>query len=982
MSLSSCARVLLAASCVAALLVVGCGSKRAEQYRQQGDTYFRLDKYAEAEEAYRNATETDPENADAKLGLARCMVIAGKPDEALAYLQEITNQAPKLELAYLEAANLLAQLGRPDEALAYAQQLEVVNPESGGVLHASLLLRAGQTDQALASLKALRDAMPESTLVRSQLACALLAAGEPLQAEAELNTALEKQPDSVGPRFVMVEALDAQGKIGEFIAQREQYQSQGTDQIMALAYALVRGDSAQEEEGLLLMQQALQQDPTSAWANFAFGSYLIAKGQPKDAATPLRTAAHALPWEPLVLRGVSVDQKPALASSAPSQPATPEPTGEAPASIAASTETWQSLWRQAALGRLLEERQRFTAAPSEHLQEKLVLAAHIRGDIELAKELAVGLPADSPLHAFLQALENKDPKLAVDALKPWDTPEDPSKPWDEATRLERSDLQLMGMNAAGHAMAIAGARGKAVQVLSACSKRYPDNAVSMLIIAQIFRSASMPEFAAQTLKTLTAAFPDNHEAHLLRFQILREAGMLEDARQAAEIMYALFPGSREATLAVTSIYMDLKRSEHAKRVVEGYQATHPDDPEMQLTLAAILVRENHVDEALKVLSAIEPPGAMAPGIITLTALAHATTQNWQGVIEVAEPADPQTMSVSARFILAAAYITKDLKDKAAAILMQPGQEKPFGGTAGEIVLQALGHASADTADKDQALTNTLATDPGALVDFAAGAAFQLAKFHDNAYQAFSRVDAALPADSDYLLSLMFHSLPNAALVEDVAQEAQALAAKHADNPATWLACAVILQRLEDVAAERIALDKAAEAGPDNPMVYQQRGDFFARQDDLATAITQYRRVLELRPEDPVASNNLAYYLLLTGGDTTEALNAAQLAAKGLPNEPRILHTLGVAQLRAGDLEQSKKNLTMALESMPGNPSLLLDYGQLMIKQGDVDQGRRTIENALITSNVLGLDFDRKAEAEKILSELPAPVPEPVTPGAT
>lgn len=981
MPVFSRAMVVLAACVAAGLLLAGCGAKRGEQYRQQGDTYFRLEKYAEAEEAYRNATDIDSENMEAKLGLGRCMAVLGKSDEALICFADVIQRAPQLDLAYLEAANLLVQLGRFDEAVTCAKQLEQMNPEKGGILHASLMLRTGRDDEAVPALTAMRDAMPDSALVRAQLACALLAAGEPVQAEDELKIVLERQPDSVGARFLLVEALDAQGKIGDVVAQREQYQSEGSDQVMAFAYALIRGDETHEEEGALLIQKALQQDPSSAWANLAFGLYLVQEGQPADAATPLRTAAHAMPWEPLVLRGMTAARTPLHASPAPAQPVRPESAGGDAATVAAATDTWQSLWRQAALARLLENRERFTASPGEHLPEKLVLAAHIRGDIELAKQLAAGLPADSPLHGFLQALESNDPKRAIDTLQPWNMAEDGAGSVD-ASASEENDLQLLAMNATGHVLAIAGARGQAVQLLSACSKRYPDNALSLLILAQIFRAANMPEFAAQTLKTLTAAFPENHEAHLLRFQILREAGMLEDARQAAEIMFALFPGSREATLAIASIYMDLKRSAHAERVVGGYLAKHPSDPEMQLTMAAILVRAGRVEEALKVLDAIASPGPMAPGITTLAALAHAALENWQGVIDTAAPADPQTMSLAARFILTAAYANQGNTDEAAAALLPSDRDEPFGGQAGGLILQALGHTTAGVTDKELALAGELAADPAVLVDFAAGVAYQLAKFHDKAYQAFSRVDAKLAEDSEYLLSLMFRSLPLATEVDDVAKEAQALAARHADNSATWLACAVILQQLEDVAAERIALDKAVEIGADNPMAYQQRGDFYARQDDLATAITQYRRVLELRPDDPIASNNLAYYLLLTNGDTNEALHAAQLAAQGLPYEPRILHTLGVAQLRVGDLEQSKKNLTMALERMPGNPSLLLDYGQLMIKQGEAEQGRRIIESALITANVLGLDFERKAEAENILADLTATATRPAVSGAT
>jgi len=126
----------------------------------------------------------------------------------------------------------------------------------------------------------------------------------------------------------------------------------------------------------------------------------------------------------------------------------------------------------------------------------------------------------------------------------------------------------------------------------------------------------------------------------------------------------------------------------------------------------------------------------------------------------------------------------------------------------------------------------------------------------------------------------------------------------------------------------------------------------------------------------VGNNNLAYHLLMTGGDPAEALKCAQLAAKGLPYDPHVLHTLGVALLRTGDLEQSKKNLAAALQLMPGDPSLLLDYGKLLMASGNAAGGRLHVENALANARSLGLEFDRKAEADDILSKTPAPSPVP------
>lgn len=110
-------------------------------------------------------------------------------------------------------------------------------------------------------------------------------------------------------------------------------------------------------------------------------------------------------------------------------------------------------------------------------------------------------------------------------------------------------------------------------------------------------------------------------------------------------------------------------------------------------------------------------------------------------------------------------------------------------------------------------------------------------------------------------------------------------------------------------------------------------------------------------------------LLPTNGNIGEALAVAQLAAKGLPNNPRVLHTLGVAQMRAGELAQSRISLLSALESLPGDTAILFDCRKVLIALGETVAGRQHIENALSSARILGLTFDRKSEAEEILTGL-------------
>jgi tetratricopeptide (TPR) repeat protein len=950
-----------AVAVIVGFLIVGCAERRSEQYRRQGDSYFGLRKYPEAGEAYRNATLANPANALAKLGLGRCLAATGKLEEALACFQEAVTLAPQDDAGYLETVNLLMKLGNPDEAFAAAQRYETVNPECGGVLRASLLLRSGRNADALALLLQLRDRFPDSSLVRTHLACAELASGEPQKAETELQTVLEKQePESIGARMLMVEVRNAQGKIGEMIDQLEKLKTESPDHALVLAHALIQAKRA--EEGESLVRDTLGRTPGSGWAHFVLGSYMLDRGQRDDAAASLQAAAIALPREAVIMRDLAAAQAPAGTPPSPFRSAAAPLGKEGPARGAASTEDWQSLWRQAALRRLLDERQRFIEKGGANLMETLVLASLFCGNGPLAEELAKGLPADSPLNAYLQALRERDPQKIVEALRPWNS--------------QAGDLRLLAQNALGFAMGLTGARGQAVQVLSGCRESYPDNGVSLFNLAQVFRAANMPRFAARTLQKLTATFPENVEAHRMLFDLFRAAGARQEARQTAEIMYALFPESREATLAICEIYVDCKELQLAKGIAERYLQSHADDPEMQLALASTLLREGQADEALKVLGKMPLSGDIAPRVTALTALSYAVSQDWQKVVDLAGPSDPHFMMLPTRFILAAAYLKTGQKEKAMAVLTQEGKDEPFGGHAGAVLLQALGRSSPALAENEIALSKALSAATDTLVDFASGAAYQVAYLHDAAYQAFKRVDAALPGDNDYLLDFMFGSLPYVVRLKEVAQEARTLAEKHAARPRAWLGYAVVLQSLEDADGERGALDKAAEAGPNDPEVFLRRGNFFARRKDMNTAITEYRRLLQLRPDDPVGNNNLAYYLILTGGDITQALRSAQVAQKGLPDDPRVVHTLGVAQLRAGDLEHSKTNLTAALQLMPGDPSLLLDYGRLQIALGNAEEGRRDIETALRYSKELGLDFDRKAEAEDILAKTPVPNPAP------
>src|SRR5208282_2423109 len=110
-----------------------------------------------------------------------------------------------------------------------------------------------------------------------------------------------------------------------------------------------------------------------------------------------------------------------------------------------------------------------------------------------------------------------------------------------------------------------------------------------------------------------------------------------------------------------------------------------------------------------------------------------------------------------------------------------------------------------------------------------------------------------------------------------------------------------LVKLGEVQNRRGATDQAlqtyldgARTNPKEVAFYLQAGVIYERKQDWDHAKQQYQKVLEIQPENPVASNNLAYVMLQQGGNVDVAFAMAQTARRQLPDSPNAADTLGWA----------------------------------------------------------------------------------------
>jgi Flp pilus assembly protein TadD len=131
----------------------------------------------------------------------------------------------------------------------------------------------------------------------------------------------------------------------------------------------------------------------------------------------------------------------------------------------------------------------------------------------------------------------------------------------------------------------------------------------------------------------------------------------------------------------------------------------------------------------------------------------------------------------------------------------------------------------------------------------------------------------------------------------------------------------------------------------------------------AEAEVQYRRVLELSPNDATALNNVAWAMTRQG--KPGAVPFAEKALALLPEQPALMDTLASALAKEGKLPQAIDWQRKALAKASSNASYRMRLAKMLIQTGD-KAGART---ELVKLAELGDKFADQAEVADLLKNL-------------
>jgi tetratricopeptide (TPR) repeat protein len=120
---------------------------------------------------------------------------------------------------------------------------------------------------------------------------------------------------------------------------------------------------------------------------------------------------------------------------------------------------------------------------------------------------------------------------------------------------------------------------------------------------------------------------------------------------------------------------------------------------------------------------------------------------------------------------------------------------------------------------------------------------------------------------------------------------------------------------------------------------QQSGDF-------AAAETTLRDILKQTPGNPIALNNLGYFLLERNERFDEALKLIQQALKIYPTNASYLDSLGWAYFKLGKFDEAEKHLRNAARRSPNSATIYEHLGDVYQKQNKMDAARAAWQKAL------------------------------------
>jgi tetratricopeptide (TPR) repeat protein len=540
---------------------------------------------------------------------------------------------------------------------------------------------------------------------------------------------------------------------------------------------------------------------------------------------------------------------------------------------------------------------------------------------------------------------------------------------------------------------------EAEQVFRRAIETAADDPSPRLSLASLYMAENKPGQAEDFLRQSKKDFPND----AVGYRMLGDFYFANNQLDKATAEYAALYQDHPKDLVVKKNYIQLlilkDRLDEARKLNDEVVKAKRDDPDAQVYKGEIEIRSGKASDAVNTLQAVlknDPDNAVAHYQLGLafdqlgnTNRAEAEWRNavrlrpdiveaYRALAGVAiHRGDPGELAKDADQIIALqpaspdGYLLRAVADidrkefSTADEYIHRSLEKEPNNPGAYVQLGNLRMAQNKYAEAQKAYLQALAQDPNSTDALGGVLNVDLVqKQPDRAIAAVKTQLAKYPKNAGFhimLGQLLMEQKKDLAGAEQEFKQASDLDKKNGEA----------LIKLGSVQSQRGATDQALQtyldgsrANPKETVFCLLAGGIYESKQDWENAKQQYRKVLEIQPDNPLASNNLAYVMLQQGGNVDVAFSMAQTARRQLPDNPNSADTLGLAFYQKHVYTSAINLFKEAVKKEPDNAIFNYHLGLAYAKSGQAALAKQQLERVVkINPNFRDVDELRRAVAE-------------------
>jgi len=427
------------------------------------------------------------------------------------------------------------------------------------------------------------------------------------------------------------------------------------------------------------------------------------------------------------------------------------------------------------------------------------------------------------------------------------------------------------------------------------------------------------------------AKPDDQDAHVYKGEIEIRSGKASDAVNTLQAVLKNDPDNALAHYQQGLAFDQLGNTSRAEAEWRDAVRLHPDIVEAHRALAAVAIHRRDpgalAQEADQIIALLPeaPDGYLLRAVAEIDRKQYATADEYIHRSLEKEPNNPAAYVQLGNLRMAQSQYAEAQKAYQQALDQDPNSTDALGGVLNVDLMQK---------QPDKAI---------------ATARTQLARYPKNA------------GFHIMLGQLLMEQKKDLAAAEAEFKQSSDLDKKNSEA----------LVKLGVVQNARGATDQALQTYLDGSKInpkeiafYLLAGSIYESKQDWDHAKQQYQKVLEIQPENPLASNNLAYVMLEQGGNVDVAFAMAQTARRQLPDNPNSADTLGWAFYHKHVYTSAINLFKEAVKKKPDNALYNYHLGLAYAKTGQAALARQQLDRVVkLKPNSPEVDELRKAVAE-------------------